>query len=90
MYACNDIVSLQNIICQNAAFGRQGHKEKGAVYMCLTGKKDCLKDRKPPSLWIGWLDGLEINGPTNTIRVISIRSVYLTTLFLGRLIPLSG
>ena len=32
------------------------------------------------------LVGLEFNGPVNTIKVMSSRSVYLTTLFLGRFI----
>ena len=33
---------------------------------------------------------LEFNDPVNTIKVMSSWSVYLTTLFLGRLSPLSG
>ena len=32
--------------------------------------------------------GLELNGPVNSIKVISSRSVFLTILFLGRLSPL--
>ena len=36
---------------------------------------------------IGWL---EFNGQVNTLMVMSSLSVYLTTLFLGRLSPLSG
>ena len=36
------------------------------------------------------LVGLECNVPFNTIRVTSSRSVYLTTLFLDKLSPLSG
>ena len=35
------------------------------------------------------LVGSEFNGPVNTIEVMSSGSVYLTTLFLGRLCPLS-
>ena len=31
------------------------------------------------------LDGLELNGPVNSIKVMLSWSVYLTTLFLGRL-----
>ena len=34
------------------------------------------------------LVGLEFNGPVNTVKVKSSQSVYLTTLFLGRLSPL--
>ena len=33
--------------------------------------------------------GLKFNGPVNTVKVISSMSVYLTTLFLGRLGPLA-
>ena len=33
---------------------------------------------------------LELNGPVNTIKVMSSMSVHLTTLFLGRVSPLSG
>ena len=36
------------------------------------------------------LVGLEFNSPVNTVRVMLSWSVYLTTLFLGRLSPLSG
>ena len=36
------------------------------------------------------LVGLEFNGPVNTIKVMWSRSVYQTTLFLGRLRPQSG
>ena len=32
---------------------------------------------------------VEFNDPVNTIKIMSSRSVYLTTLFLGRLSPLS-
>ena len=41
-------------------------------------------------LWGLRLAGLEFNGPVNTIKVMSCQSVYLTTLFLGRLTSLSG
>ena len=34
--------------------------------------------------------GLEFNSPVNIIKVMLNRSVYQTTLFLGRLSPLSG
>ena len=34
--------------------------------------------------------GLKYNGPVNTIKVMLSWLVYLTTLFLGRLSPLSG
>ena len=37
-----------------------------------------------------WLAGLEFNDPVNTIKVMLSWSVYLSTLFLGRLSPLSG
>ena len=43
--------------------------------------------------WVGWVGGaglvsLEFNGPTNTIKVMSSQSVYLTIFFLGRFSPL--
>ena len=41
------------------------------------------------TLWLDW-NGLEFNSPVNTIKDMSRQSVYLTTLFLGRLSPLSG
>ena len=37
-----------------------------------------------------WLVGLEFKSPANTIKVMLSWSLYLTTLFLGRLNPLSG
>ena len=37
-----------------------------------------------------WLVLLEFNNPVKAIKVMSIWSVYLTILFLGRLSPLSG
>ena len=37
-----------------------------------------------------YLVNLEFNGPVYAIKVMSIQSVYLTTLFLCRLSPLSG
>ena len=36
------------------------------------------------------LVSLELNGPVNINKVMSNQSVYLTTLFLGRLSPLNG
>ena len=36
------------------------------------------------------LVGLEFNGPVNTIKDMMSWSVYLTTLFQGRLSPLNG
>ena len=38
----------------------------------------------------GCLVSLELNGPVNINKVMSNQSVYLTTLFLGRLSPLNG
>ena len=38
---------------------------------------------------INYLVGLKFNGPVNIIKVMSNRSVYITTLILGRLSPLS-
>ena len=37
---------------------------------------------QPTNATKGWLAGLEFNGPVNTVKVMSSRSVYLTTLFL--------
>ena len=37
-----------------------------------------------------WFVELELNGLVNTIKVMSSPSIYLTTLFLGRLSPLRG
>ena len=41
--------------------------------------------------WLSYsvLIGLKFNGPVNTIKIMLSRSVYLTTLFLGRFSPLS-
>ena len=40
---------------------------------------------------VGWLFGwLEFNSPVDTVKVMSSESVYLTTLFMGRLCPLNG
>ena len=51
-----------------------------SVFPCVC---DCVCEREREV-------DLEFNGPFNTIKVMSSRSVYLTTLFLGRLCPLSG
>ena len=39
---------------------------------------------------VAQLVGFDFNGPVNTIKVMLSQSVYLTTLFLGRLSPLNG
>ena len=51
---------------------------------------NCYLCIKPHCVGTQWLVDLEFNGPVNTIKVMSSRSVNLTTLFLGRLRPLSN
>ena len=55
-----------------------------------TKKKKKKKRSAVPCEGLRVLFGLESNGPVNTMKVMLSRSVYLTTLFLGRLNPPIG